>query len=68
MTDITKCNGVNCPVKDTCYRYIVPAKENRQSYSSFDIAYIDKNLTCEYYWPTENSTKTINGNFRLLEK
>lgn len=32
MSDISKCNGVNCPLRDECYRFTAPASEYRQSY------------------------------------
>ena len=30
--DITKCEGTNCPLKKTCYRYTATANELIQSY------------------------------------
>ena len=50
MTDITKCNGVDCPVRDKCYRFT--AKDGIwQSYlfsPPFEI--IDGKFTCDMYW------------------
>lgn len=25
MADITKCKGTDCPLKDSCYRYLAPS-------------------------------------------
>jgi hypothetical protein len=32
MADITMCDGGNCPLKDTCYRYKATPNEHRQAY------------------------------------
>ncbi len=46
MADITKCRGTNCPLKESCYRFL--AKDSfRQSYL-VEIHY--KNKNCKYYW------------------
>jgi len=45
MSDITKCNGDDCPLKESCYRYTSLDGE-RQSYLS-DIPY--KGSDCEYF-------------------
>ena len=34
MTDITKCSGIDCEVRDTCWRYVAPRGEV-QSWSAF---------------------------------
>jgi len=46
MTDITKCSGENCPMKESCYRYTAEA-DTMQSY------FIEppiKDGKCEHYW------------------
>jgi hypothetical protein len=35
MTDITKCTGQNCPIKDKCYRYTAKESEYSQSWADF---------------------------------
>ena len=46
MADITKCKGTDCPLKETCYRFL--AMEGlRQSYFK-DVPFKDEK--CEYYW------------------
>jgi len=54
MSDITKCNSEDCPVRDECYRYTAKPSD-RQSYFStppLKRSVIDgKNIvTCEFYW------------------
>jgi len=34
MTDISKCNGDNCPIKEKCYRFTASAEHLWQSYVS----------------------------------
>jgi hypothetical protein len=51
MPDITLCSGLNCPLKDTCYRYTAKADEYWQSY--FEVPPYDDE--CEYYWSIDES-------------
>jgi len=54
MPDITMCSGKDCPLKDSCYRYVAPADAYRQSF--FVVApFIDEpdGTSCEYYWKAE---------------
>ena len=46
MADITKCRGTDCPLKESCYRFL--AMEGlRQSY----FIYVPfKDGKCKYYW------------------
>lgn len=53
MTDITKCSGVGCPIKRTCYRYVASGDLHYQSYFT-RVPYDSKNLKCEYYWSTKD--------------
>ena len=52
MADITKCQGINCPRKETCYRYTAQADEYWQSWSDFDML-----AECECYWENESEEK-----------
>lgn len=47
MADITMCNGRNCELRETCYRYNANTSKYRQSY--FCETPI-KNGKCHYYW------------------
>lgn len=35
MTDIAKCRGDGCPIKEKCFRFASKADEHWQSYSNF---------------------------------
>ena len=48
MPDISKCNGTNCPLKETCYRYTSEPNEHWQAYGDF--SYNEETNECEYYW------------------
>jgi hypothetical protein len=51
-TDIAKCQGTNCPIKDSCIRYTTPPDEYRQSYFVTPPGAIgdDGVYKCEMYW------------------
>ena len=50
MSDITKCEGTNCPVKDNCYRHTA-VEGYRQSYFSIPPGEINEGkFTCDMYW------------------
>jgi hypothetical protein len=54
MTDISKCSGDKCPLKETCYRYTAPASPHWQSYIQPPFKQYKtegKVVTeCEQYW------------------
>jgi hypothetical protein len=68
MTDISKCHGQDCTIKHDCYRYTAPAESRYQAYSNFETVCLGTDMTHEYFWPNNNKAKTIDGNFKLLEK
>ena len=47
MADITKCVGTDCPLKESCYRYLAPVTEWRQSW--FCECPL-KDGKCDMYW------------------
>ena len=51
MTDISKCRGTDCPLKESCYRYT--AKEGMWQSYIFDVPYDKEKKKCEYYWKVE---------------
>lgn len=53
MSDITKCTGVNCNIKETCKRY-TSESGFRQSY--FSCPPVDKNGKCEMYWGVQQES------------
>ncbi len=50
MTDITKCEGIDCEMRYTCYRFTSKPNKHRQSY------FLETLITdgkCEHYWDTQ---------------
>lgn len=45
--DGTKCSGLNCPLKEKCYRFTATPNEYRQSYLT-EVPF--KDGECEYFW------------------
>lgn len=50
MSDISKCIGHNCSLKETCYRYTAPQSLVWQSWLA-GVPF--KDGKCKYYWETE---------------
>ena len=48
MTDITKCNGRGCDLRETCYRFTAPAGMLQSYFMTSPI----KKGECEMYWDT----------------
>lgn len=46
MSDITKCYGKGCPIKDTCYRYLAVGNPFRQAYW---VGEVYKDGKCDYH-------------------
>lgn len=56
MTDITKCKGVGCPSKNTCYRFL--AKEGAyQWYGVFFKKIEGDEIKCDHYWEVKSKSK-----------
>jgi hypothetical protein len=51
MPDITMCDGKNCDLSSTCYRYKAEPSGYYQSY--FTEAPIEDDQ-CDYYWEVED--------------
>ncbi len=49
MADITKCEGHECPLKDSCYRYLV-SEGMRQAYF-IEVPFNEDLNKCDYYLP-----------------
>jgi len=56
MTDITMCEGKDCNMTSTCYRYLATACKYYQAYFS-DAPHKgkdkDNNTICEHYWEVD---------------
>ena len=46
MSDITKCNGAGCKIKESCYRYMAKSSEPQSYFLESPI----KDGKCEMYW------------------
>jgi hypothetical protein len=63
MSDISKCSGLNCPLKEDCYRYTAP-KSEWQSYLT-DVPYDSdsiEEIKCVYFWNNWQIKELKNGN------
>ena len=54
MPDISMCKNTECPLKNTCYRFIATPSEYLQSYGDFK--YDEKN-GCDYYWKIDKKNE-----------
>ena len=52
MSDITKCKGDDCPMKETCYRFTAPADE----YQSYFVTPPIKDGKCNMYWGVDQQS------------
>ena len=46
--DISMCHGDNCPIKETCYRFMAIPDDLWQSY--FVESPVKENGECDHYW------------------
>jgi hypothetical protein len=49
MADITMCEGKECRLKETCYRYLASVNPYRQTFFT-EVPYDKEINKCEYYW------------------
>jgi len=47
MADITMCEGKDCPLKETCFRFTA---EHNEFYQAYFIIVPFKDGKCEHYW------------------
>lgn len=55
MPEITMCNGGDCPLKETCYRFKAMKKVYGQTYF---LSQPQKNGECGYYWKVDNKVQS----------
>jgi hypothetical protein len=69
MADITKCKGIDCPIKESCYRYTANASELWQSWFLDDNVgkYINEKFECDMYWG-ETAQSAWNQLNTIIEK
>lgn len=56
MTDITKCTGDQCQLKESCYRFIATSNKLWQSMFS-KVPYNKKKRQCDFYWKFNKKEK-----------
>lgn len=62
MSDITKCSGLNCPIKDKCYRFMSETEPRYQSWfvevpGKWHNDEINKKVwECEMFWGHQNQS------------
>lgn len=57
MSDISKCPGTNCPVKENCYRFTAPNSFHQSYFTDPPI----KDGECDYYWPLKTQNNDRNN-------
>ena len=61
MTEITKCLGIDCAVRNTCRRYCDDSGEIQVWSPFYDTDSFRPSTGCEFYWKTPG----INGRMAL---
>jgi hypothetical protein len=59
MPDISLCKGINCNIKDNCYRFKAEPSKFMQSWF-FNSPNLDP-LNCDYYWEVTKPIHKLNG-------
>lgn len=59
MADISMCMNKTCPIRTTCYRFLAPANDLRQSYCDFRCIHSKYGAVCDNYWKTEEKEESI---------
>lgn len=57
MADITKCFGIDCPIKEQCYRFTAKADEYQTYFLNSPI----KDGKCDMYWGARVHDEHITG-------
>lgn len=57
MPDISMCDNISCPLKETCYRFKATPNPYRQAYADFKYDEVKKE--CNHYWEMESIDKKI---------
>lgn len=56
MTDIAKCNGENCLLKEKCWRFTSPVNMTKQLW--FIPPYDEEKEWCEYFWDNKEKNES----------
>lgn len=61
MPDISMCHGIDCNIRDQCYRFTATPTLGRQAYFALE----ETGEACGYYWPNNKTTKKEPKNAEL---
>jgi len=62
MADITKCHGINCPLKKQCKRYTLKAGEYQSFFVDPPFKKVGETTECKYF--CDNKNKNTNGKYK----
>ena len=62
MTDISKCDGIGCIKKYTCYRFLAP-DGIWQSYMKIEVN--ERGKSCPYYWKVNSKSELRRLNIQI---
>lgn len=51
---IARCKGINCTLRESCYRWLLPPVEDKNAY--MQSMYSSMNQTCRFYWKVKPET------------
>ena len=70
MSDLTKCEGKKCPIKDSCYRYTSKGGMWQSWFTKEPFKIKKKVFTCDMFWGEDTQrlyddiVDIVNGNFK----
>ena len=50
MSDITKCSGTDCPLKEKCKRFTAPQGFMQSWFLDVPFTIVDGKFSCDMYW------------------
>lgn len=58
MTDICKCRGEGCSLKESCWRFLAPFEKWQSMMETPE----ETGEKCEYYWPAKQHERDSTNN------
>lgn len=63
---IARCDGHDCPLKTTCYRWLMPSNKSRNAWTQS--MYSILHHSCRNYWAVKvEESNTIDDHARMLD-
>ena len=56
MSDITKCSGEGCPVKEGCYRFTAKGSKHQWVFTDVPFTVVDGVFRCDVFWGMLDTT------------